>query len=117
MKKKILILFLVIITVVPAALYLTGSLPGQASGEAETTEEQVEVDSHGNIINDHDSLYLPLEPPFVVNFTHLDTLRYLQISLEVMYYEQELLDRVNAKMPAIRNELILILSNHSPSAR
>jgi len=111
MKKKILIPLLFIVTAVPAGLYLTGSLPGQAPGEGEAAEEQAEVDSHGNIISDLTSLYLPLEPPFVVNFTHLGTLRYLQISLEVMYYDQELLDRVKAKMPAIRNELILLLSN------
>ena len=113
MKKKILISLLVLVIAVPTALFLTGSLPGQAAGEGDATEEQVEVDSHGNIISDETSLYLPLDPPFVVNFTHLDTLRYLQISLEVMYYDQELLDRVNAKMPAIRNELILLLSNQN----
>lgn len=58
-------------------------------------------------------IYLPLEPPFVVNFTHRGTLRYLQVSLELMYPEQDMIDQINAKMPAVRNALILLFSNQS----
>ncbi len=112
MKKKILVSLLLLAVIVPGAAYLLGYFP--FAGEAvasEADEEHVEVDSHGVPISKNDSLYLPLNPPFVVNYTHLGILRYLQISLEVMYSEQELLDRVSAKMPAIRNDLILLLGN------
>lgn len=58
-----------------------------------------------------ESFYLPIDPPFIVNFTHLGALRYLQISIEVMYPSEDVIDRVIEHMPAIRNSLILLLSD------
>lgn len=55
--------------------------------------------------------YLALEPPFVVNFTHRGTLRYLQVSLELMYRDPALLAKVTERMPEVRNDLILLFSN------
>lgn len=56
-------------------------------------------------------IYLTLDPPFVVNFTHRGTLRYLQVSLELMYHDASLLAKVTERMPVIRNDLILLFSN------
>src|SRR5690606_16614005 len=58
-----------------------------------------------------ESIYLPLDPPFVVNFMHRGALRYLQVSLEVMYHNQGLIEKVKSNMPAIRNDLILMFSD------
>jgi flagellar FliL protein len=55
--------------------------------------------------------YLALEPPFVVNFTHRGTLRYLQVSLELAYQDPALLAKVTERMPQVRNDLILLFSN------
>ena len=46
-----------------------------------------------------------------MNFTHRGTLRYLQLSLELMYHNEAILQKVSANMPAIRNDLILLFSN------
>jgi flagellar FliL protein len=90
-----------------AGLYFTGII---SFGDQAVTE----VDAQGNVIV-HKAvsppLYLPLEPPFVVNFTHRGTLRYLQLSLELMYHNQAILQKVADNMPAIRNDLILLFSN------
>ena len=48
---------------------------------------------------------------YSVNFTHLGALRYLQISIEIMYPQEDVIDRVIEHMPAIRNSLILLLSD------
>jgi flagellar FliL protein len=56
-------------------------------------------------------LYLPLDPPFVVNFQHRGALHYLQLELQLMYHDQKIIDRIVANMPAVRNELILLFSN------
>lgn len=102
MKKIIIIVGLIVVVIVPATLYLMGYLTPQDGAEGST----------GDIVaTDIQPLYLPLDPPFIVNFSHLGTLRYLQVSLEVMYHQQELLDRVTTLMPAIRNSLILLMSN------
>lgn len=117
MKKKIIIALLAVLIIVPGALYYMGYIPigggGGDHGEGGEEEVAVEYDSHGNPIPVGEALYFPLNPPFVVNFTHLGILRYLQISLEVMYKEQEFIDRIEMNMPAIRNELIMLLSNQS----
>ena len=55
--------------------------------------------------------YLTLDPPFVVNFTHRGTLRYLQVSIDVSYKDAALLAKVTERMPEIRNDLILLFSN------
>lgn len=77
-------------------------------------KEVAEVDAQGNVVVHKPvapPLYLPLEPPFVVNFTHRGTLRYLQLSLELMYHNEAILQKVADNMPAIRNDLILLFSN------
>ena len=57
------------------------------------------------------AIYLQLEPPFVVNFTHLGELRYLQVALVAMHPDQQVLDLIERHMPAVRNSLILLLSD------
>jgi len=110
-KKKILILLPIVAIVIAAGLYMLGYIPTGNGSEEVTTGEFAEVDEHDEPLPDRITLYLALQPPFVVNFTHLGTLRYLQISLELMYHDQVLLDRVENNMPAIRNALILLLSH------
>src|SRR5215218_6703449 len=88
-----------------AGLYFAGIIGG---------DEVVELDAEGNAVVHKEvtpPLYLPLEPPFVVNFTHRGTLRYLQLSLELMYHNEAILQQVTENMPAIRNDLILLFSN------
>ncbi len=120
MKKMLIIVLAVIGLGVPAALYFLG-IVDISGAEAEVVTEGEEdgsqmLDDHGDPIAEEsdetgEALYFPLNPPFVVNFSHLGTLRYLQISLEVMYEDQQFIDRVEQEMPAIRNQLILLLSD------
>jgi flagellar FliL protein len=114
-KKKVVIV-VALILIGGAGAYLMGYLPiGGAPAEAAAAEHgEVELDSHGNPVESgSEAQYVPINPPFVVNFTHLGSLRFLQISLEVMYEDSEVLERVEHSMPAIRNELILLLSDQS----
>ena len=102
MKKIIITSVAVLVLAVPAALYFMGILSlGGDQGQAQAAEAAaVPKVPH----------YLALDPPFVVNFMHRGTLRYLQVSLEVMYHSEELVARVEQHMPAIRNDLILLFS-------
>lgn len=56
-------------------------------------------------------LYLPLEPPFVVNFKDGDSLRYLQVGVTLMSHDQKAIDTAKAADPVIRNALVSLLSN------
>lgn len=99
--KKFLIA-VVLLVVVGAGLYFTGMLDSVlgTGAPAEETGAPVRV-----------AVYQPLEPPFVVNFTHRGALRYLQLSADVMFYDQARIDLLNARMPAVRNDIILLLSS------
>jgi len=55
--------------------------------------------------------YLPLDPPFVVNFAGNQEARFLQVSIEVMARDPASLEDVKKHMPAIRNSLVLLLSS------
>lgn len=102
MKKILFGTLFIAILGTGGALYYTGYFNSEAETE-DMSEEVVEVSE----------LYLALDPPFVVNFTHRGTLRYLQVSIELMYNEQEYIDLVDEKMPAVRNALILLFSDQN----
>ena len=57
-----------------------------------------------------DPLYRPLSPDFVINFKHQGAIHYLQLSMQVMAYEEDVIDKVAATDPAIRNQLIMLFS-------
>jgi flagellar FliL protein len=103
MKKIIIIAGVAVVLVATAAgLYFTGIIHPGASKSSATAEAKVK---------ELPPVYLLLDPPFVVNFTHRGTLRYLQVSLELMYHDPALLAKVTERMPVIRNDLILLFSN------
>lgn len=105
--KYAIIGVVLLLSVSVAGLYFAGIIRFGA-------EEVAELDEAGNPVVHKEAsppIYLPLEPPFVVNFTHRGTLRYLQLSLELMYHNEAILQKVSENMPAIRNDLILLFSN------
>ncbi|MCR9104320.1 MAG: flagellar basal body-associated FliL family protein [Gammaproteobacteria bacterium] len=79
-----------------------GAAAGEAPGQA--TEPEGEP------------TYLSLNPAFVVNYEHNGSVRYLQIELQVMSYSEEVLEKVAANMPAVRNTLILLFSSQNYAA-
>lgn len=63
-----------------------------------------------------DPIYLGLDPAFVVNFERNGSIRYLQLTLQVMSYDQGVVDKVSANMPAVRNNLIMLFSSQDYDA-
>lgn len=56
-------------------------------------------------------LYLPLDPPFVVNFEDGQSLRYLQVGITLMSHDPKAIDAAKGADPVIRNALVALLSN------
>lgn len=106
MKKILYTLIGMIVVAVPAGLYATGNLPFVSSADA-----SVELDENGKPIVPKTSHYLTLDPPFIVNFVHRGSLRYLQLSLDLMYYDPGVISRIEQQMPEVRNDLILLFSS------
>lgn len=108
--KKIIIIAVVLLLIagagVGAFLFMKQDSPAAVTdGEgAEVAESEQAAEPLG------DPIYLGLDPAFVVNFEHNGSIRYLQLSLQIMAYEEAVLEKVSANMPAVRNKLILLLS-------
>lgn len=110
----------VIIAVV--AVLLLGGIAGGAyfmfggSGEPDTAAADDAGSPPAPEEPETDPIYLPLSPAFVVNFEQGGRTRYLQIELQTMSYDQGVIDKVEANMPAVRNGLILLFSDQDYAA-
>jgi len=106
MKKNIIILVVLLVFVGggAGAFFVLKVDDSKPVAGAEVEGSGVPVEPEG------DPIYLPLDPAFVVNFEHNGSIRYLQLSLQIMSYEQTAVDKAAANMPAVRNALILLFS-------
>ncbi len=59
------------------------------------------------------ALYVPLDPPFVVNFEAEQLVRFLQVTVQVMSRDQVTVDLVKSNDPVVRNDLLLLFGNQS----
>ncbi len=108
-KKKLIIMILALLLLggggVGGSLYFMGMLGGGSGKAAEEKEEHKEVK---NI-----PIYFAFPKAFTVNFETDQGLRFLQVSVEIMSYDQVAIDAVGAHMPVIKNNIILLLSNQT----
>jgi flagellar FliL protein len=103
-KKKLII-------IAAAALVVLGGggagawlfLKGGASKDGEHAAEKAEPKAPPQ--------YLALEPPFVVNFESASTVRFLQISVQVLTRDLPTVQELKTNDPAIRNDLLLLFGN------
>ena len=114
MKKIIIIVVVVLLLAgggVAAFMFMGGeeaAVETDGDGAVAAVEQAAELEL--------DPIYLPLSPAFVVNFEHNGSIRYLQLTLQVMSYHQEIVDKVEANMPAVRNKLIMLFSGQDYDA-
>jgi flagellar FliL protein len=57
--------------------------------------------------------YLAFDPPLVVSFQDQSTMRFLQVTVEVMARNEETLTAVKTHMPVIRNNLLMMLGGRN----
>lgn len=107
MKKIIIIVAVVLLLGGGAAFFLMGDDKEAAEGgeNTATKKEEMEVDL--------DPIYFPLAPAFVVNYEHEGKVRYVQMEMQIMSYQQEAIDKVEANMPAVRNSLIMLFGDQN----
>ena len=58
-------------------------------------------------------LFYAMEPAFVVNYQDLQPLRFLQVGVQVMAYDQAGLDAIKANEPQARNALVMLFSGQA----
>jgi flagellar protein FliL len=120
-KSKLLIIAVVVVLVLgvsaTATLMLTGVLSGGEQAVADQTPADTRAAGKGKEavakvrapIN-----YVPMDPPFVVNFSGDTDIRFLQITVEVGTRDPEMVEPIKEQRPAIRNGLVMLFSNQDP---
>ncbi len=103
-RKKLLILigaaFLaVLVSAGGAAYFLLG-------GEEEPADPAADAAPVREV-----ALYQPMEPAFVVNYTHAGRRRYMQVNVVLMGRDPEAMAALAQHMPLLRNELVLQFSS------
>lgn len=86
--------------------------------EAQAVDEEVLGETLGepaaeqadDVVNAGKPIYIPLNPAFVVNFENQDQVSFLQVDIQVMTYDPRVEPALTTHMPAVRNELLLLLS-------
>lgn len=57
------------------------------------------------------AVYLALDPPFVVNFDSGESVRFLQITVQLMSRDPATIELLKANDPVVRNDLLLLFGN------
>ncbi|GMQ89244.1 MAG: flagellar basal body-associated protein FliL [Gammaproteobacteria bacterium] len=120
-KSKLFIIIGVVVLLlgvsITATLMLTGVLSG---GDEEVVAEQGKADSKAGKSEKEQKKskaplnYVPLDPPFVVNFTSDTDIRFLQITVEVGTRDSGAVEQIKEHRPAIRNSLVMLFSSQDP---
>jgi len=66
-----------------------------------------------DVSNEPPATYLELTPAFVVNLADEESMRFLQVTVEVMARDPKVIDAVKTHTPRIRNALMLLFSQQS----
>jgi len=121
-KSKLLIIITIVVLLLgvsaTATLMLTGILSGdEEEVVAEETGSSDKKDKKGAEKQKKTKAplnYVPLDPPFVVNFSADTDIRFLQVTLEVGTRVPEIVETIKEHRPAIRNALVMLFSSQDP---
>lgn len=81
-----------------------------AAEGAEGAEDGAEQAADGISMPHTGSIYIPLKPPFVVNYGGPGRLRYLKADISVRLQDAAAANSVRHHMPYIRNNLVMLFS-------
>jgi flagellar protein FliL len=62
------------------------------------------------------ALYLGLDPPFVVNFEGEQSVRFLQVTVQLMSRDPATIELLKANDPMVRNDLLMLFSGQKAAA-
>ena len=97
-----------IMLIVGVLILMAGSIGGTLYFSGALEEKQ--DDKKKELAEITPTLYLKLEPEFIVNFTAEQEVNYIQLEIQLMARQQYYIDQVIQNMPAIRHQILLLLS-------
>ena len=89
--------------------FMSGGEDPAESADTEMLEESEPVESGKSKKSRGTPIYVPLHPAFVVNFENQEQVAFLQVDIQIMTYDSSVEIALKAHMPAVRNELLLLL--------
>ncbi len=110
MKKIIIIAVAVLVlaaVVGGAAYFMLGSDSQTQGGEPAVMDASGQAQA---VKPDKPPIYLGLDPDFIVAFQDPKKVRFLKASLEVMVYDQDVIEDLKLHMPAVRDAVLLLFS-------
>jgi flagellar FliL protein len=116
---KILLIVVTVIVLVAGTigttLYFAGVVGGNSGSgspdSSSTRGDSTETGSTDSSAMKKEPIYYAFDPAFIVNFNDGNNIRYLQVTLEVMTYNQHTVEDLERHMPVIRNNLIMMFSS------
>jgi len=106
MKKIIIIGVAVLVLVLTAG----GAAYFMLAGEPEDGSTPPDGEATAAATPSRPPLYYGLDPDFVIAFQNPKKVRFLKASLEVMVYDQDVIDDIKLHMPAVRDAVLLLFS-------
>ena len=122
-KSKLITIIIVAVLLLGVSATATIMLTGILSGEEEVVAEESSTDDKkGKKKKEKEKTkktkaplnYVPMDPPFVVNFSGDTDIRFLQITVEVGTRKPDVVELIKEHRPAIRNTLVMLFSSQDP---
>jgi flagellar FliL protein len=113
-KKKKLFMFigvaaLLVLISVGATFFIVSKMMG--SKHSDDSEEAASEASESAETAIAPAIYYPMKPNFTVNYDVNGRQRFLQAELTLMYRDEAVVKTLELHMPAVRNGLVMLLSN------
>jgi flagellar FliL protein len=102
-KKKLIIIIAAVVVLCGGGAGAFFMMKGGDKAKPEAVHEEVKLAA----------VYVPLDPPFTVNFESVSNARFLQIAVQLMTRDPKAVEEVKVHMPAIRNDLLLLFGQQT----
>jgi flagellar protein FliL len=106
-SKTVIIMGVALLAMAGVCAYVLLGARGAHEGGAAAEEPKVAMSKQ--------ELYLPLDPPFVVNFRDDQSMRFLQVGVSLMSHDAAALAAAKDADPVIRNSLVMLFSSQDYS--
>jgi flagellar FliL protein len=100
-----------LVTPILGCKFMSGVMPGCPAHEAPKSTDGKPAAKPAK--SKEPPQYLAFDPPLVVSFQDQSTMRFLQVTVEVMGRSEETLAAVKTHMPVIRNNLLMMLGGRN----
>jgi flagellar FliL protein len=99
-----------VVTSIVGCIVMPGVMPGCTAHVAEEPAKGADKGAKKTEEPKAPPVYLAFDPPLVVSFQEQSTMRFLQVTVEVMARDEPSIEAVKVHMPVIRNNLLNALS-------